>query len=129
MRLLLADDHAVVRDTLKSILRTHLDIEIVGEATNGEEAVRQASQLQPDVVVRDIVMPKLDGIAAAHQMQTLSPQTPIVGLSVHAKSYEVNAMLEAGAFEVISKEKAIEDLIWCGPESRHKCCCSRKPSQ
>jgi two-component system, NarL family, response regulator LiaR len=110
MRLLLVDDHAIVRDTLKNILRSYPDIEIVGEATNGEDAVRKVSQLQPDVVVMDIVMPRLDGIAAAHQIQALSPQTPIIGLSVHAKSYEVNAMLQAGAFEVINKEKAIKDL-------------------
>ena len=110
MRLLLVDDHAVVRDTLKNILRPYADIEIVGEATNGEEAVLKVSQLQPDVVVLDIVMPRLDGIAATHQIKMLSPQIPIIGLSVHAKSYEVNAMLQAGAFEVINKEKAIEDL-------------------
>src|SRR5690348_7979388 len=70
----------------------------------------KVAQLQPDVVIMDIVMPRLDGIAAARQIHTLSPQTSIVGLSVHAKSYEVNAMVQAGAFEVINKERAIDDL-------------------
>ena len=110
MRVLLVDDQSVVRDTLKSILRPYSDVDIIGEATNGEEAVLKVSQLQPDVVIMDIVMPRLDGIAAAREIQTASPQTPIVGLSLHAKSYEVNAMLEAGAVEVINKEKAVDEL-------------------
>jgi|KBSMisStandDraft_5_1062788.scaffolds.fasta_scaffold16426_2 DNA-binding NarL/FixJ family response regulator len=110
MRVLLVDDQSVVRDTLRSILRPYSEVDIVGEATDGEEAVVKVAQLQPDVVIMDIVMPRLDGIAAARQIHTVSPQTPIVGLSLHAKSYEVNAMVQAGAFEVISKERAIDDL-------------------
>jgi len=110
MRVLLVDDQSVVRDTLRSILRPYSDVDIVGEASNGEEAVIKVNQLHPDVVVMDIVMPRLDGIAAARQIQTVSPLTPIVGLSLHAKSYEVNAMVQAGAFEVINKERAIDDL-------------------
>ena len=100
MRVLIVDDQALVRDTLRSILRSHQEVDIVGEATDGEEAILKVAQLQPDVVIMDIVMPRLDGIAATRQIHTVSPQTPIVGLSLHAKSYEVNAMVQAGAFEV-----------------------------
>jgi DNA-binding NarL/FixJ family response regulator len=110
MRVLLVDDQALVRDTLKSILRPYSEVDIVGEATDRQEAIVKVAQLQPDVVIMDIVMPRLDGIAAARQIHTVSPQTPIVGLSLHAKRYEVNAMVQAGAFEVIHKERAIDDL-------------------
>lgn len=101
---------SVVRNTLRSILRPYSELYIVGEATDGEDAVIKVAQLQPDVVIMDIVMPRLDGIAAARQIHTVSPQIPIVGLSLHAKSNEVNAMVQAGAFDVINKERAIDDL-------------------
>ena len=110
MRLLLVDDQTLVRQTLKGILRPHQHIEIVGEASDGEEAVIQAAQLQPNVVVMDIVMPRLDGIGATRFIKHALPQVAIVGLSLYAKSYEVNAMLQAGASEVIHKERAVEDL-------------------
>ena len=110
MRLLLVDDQTLVRQTLKGILRPHQNIEIVAEASDGEEAVAKATQLQPSVVVMDIIMPRLDGIAATRLIKNASPQMAIVGMSLHAKSYEVNAMLQAGASEVIHKERAVEDL-------------------
>jgi DNA-binding NarL/FixJ family response regulator len=110
MRLLLVDDQTLVRQTLKSILEPYPNIEIVGEASNGEEGVAKAAQLQPTVVIMDIVMPKLDGIGATRLIKNTLPQMAIVGLSLYAKSYEVNAMLEAGASEVIHKERAMEDL-------------------
>src|SRR5688572_19862953 len=110
MRVVLVDDQSVVRDTLRSILRPYSEVDIVAEATDGEDAVIKVAQLQPDVVIMDIIMPRLDGIAAARQIHTVSPQIPIVGLSLHAKSYEVNAMVQAGAFDVINKERAIDDL-------------------
>ncbi len=110
MRLLLVDDQTVVRQTLKGILQPYQNVEIVGEASDGEEALAKACQLQPSVVVMDIIMPRLDGIAATRLIKNACPQMAIVGLSLHAKSYEVNAMLQAGASEVINKERAVEDL-------------------
>jgi len=110
VRLLIVDDHALVREGLKSTLRSYPNIEIVGEASNGEEALLTVSQLKPTVVVMDIVMPRLDGIASTRILKTLYPQIAVVGLSVHAKAYEINAMLEAGAFQVITKDNAVHEL-------------------
>ena len=110
VRLLIVDDHAMVREGLKNTLKSYTNIDMVGEASNGEEAILIIPQLKPTVVVMDIVMPKLDGIAATRMLKTLYPKIAVVGFSAHAKSYEINAMLEAGAFEVISKDKAAHDL-------------------
>jgi DNA-binding NarL/FixJ family response regulator len=110
VRLLIVDDHAMVREGLKNTLQSYPNIDIVGEASDGEEALLTVSQLKPTVVVMDIVMPRLDGIASTRMLKTLYPQIAVVGLSVHAKSYEVNAMLEAGAFQVITKDNAVHDL-------------------
>src|SRR4030095_12516532 len=101
VRLLIVDDSALVREGLKSTLQSYPDIHIVGEASNGEEALLTVSQLKPTVVLMDIVMPRLDGIASTRMLKTLYPQIAVVGLSVHAKTYEINAMLEAGALQVI----------------------------
>ena len=110
VRLLIVDDSALVREGLKSTLQSYSDLDIVGEASNGEEALLTVSQLKPTVVVMDIVMPRLDGIASTRMLKTLYPQIAVVGLSVHAKPYEINAMLEAGAFQVITKENAVHEL-------------------
>ena len=110
VRLLIVDDHAMVREGLKNTLKSYTNIDMVGEASNGEEAILIIPLLKPTVVVMDIVMPKLDGIAATRMLKTLYPNIAVVGFSAHAKSYEINAMLEAGAFEVISKDKAALDL-------------------
>jgi len=110
LRVLIVDDHALVRETIKTTLHSYPNIEIVGEVSNGEEALLIVSQLKPTVIVMDIVMPRLDGIASTRLLRTLYPQIAVVGLSAHAKSYEVNAMLEAGAFQVITKDNAAHDL-------------------
>jgi DNA-binding NarL/FixJ family response regulator len=110
LRVLIVEDHAMIREGLKSNLRSYPNIDIVGEASNGEEALAKISELQPTVVVMDIVMPRLDGITASRMLKSQYPHIAVVGLSSHAKSYEVNAMIEAGAFEVITKDKAVHDL-------------------
>jgi len=83
---------------------------VVGEAGNGEEAVLSAAKQQPSVIVMDIGMPTLDGIGATRLIKTQYPQMAVVGLSVNAPSYHVDAMLKAGAFEVLTKEKAVDEL-------------------
>lgn len=110
LRVLIVDDHAMVRQTIKATLQPYVQIEVVGEASNGEEALLMVPQLRPTVIVMDIVMPRLDGIASTRLLKTLYPKIAVVGVSVNAKSYEVNAMLEAGAFQVITKENAAADL-------------------
>jgi|SoiMetStandDraft_5_1073268.scaffolds.fasta_scaffold234397_1 DNA-binding NarL/FixJ family response regulator len=110
IRVLLADDHTVLRYMLRGILKQYPDIDIVGEATNGEDAVLMADKLQPAIVLMDINMPKLDGIEATQRIKANSIQIAVVGLSVHGEGYATDAMLRAGAVAVISKERAIEDL-------------------
>jgi DNA-binding NarL/FixJ family response regulator len=106
-----ADDHAIVRDGLAALLRTHPDIEIVGMAASGSEAVDQVKQLRPRVVILDISMPNLDGIEAARQIHLALPKTAILMLSMHASMPYVVQALEAGARGYLLKESASEEVI------------------
>jgi DNA-binding NarL/FixJ family response regulator len=110
IRVLIADDHTMVRQGLRAVLQSYANIDVVGEAGNGEEAVVNVRKLQPAVVVMDISMPTLDGIAATRLIKTQYPHVAVVGLSVNAPSYHVDAMLKAGAFDVVTKEKAVDEL-------------------
>jgi DNA-binding NarL/FixJ family response regulator len=110
IRVLLVDDHVIVRQGLRSVLQSYPNLDVVGDASDGEEAVLKVGSLRPSVVVMDIVMPKMDGIAATRLVKTQHPQVAVLGLSVTAHSYHVDAMLKAGAFEVVTKEKAVDDL-------------------
>jgi DNA-binding NarL/FixJ family response regulator len=110
IRLVIAEDHTVLRYTLRSVLKQYPDIEIVGEAANGEDAVLKAVELEPAIVLMDINMPKLDGIAATRRIKAHSSRIAVLGLSVHGDGYSTDAMLTAGAVAVIRKEKTIEDL-------------------
>ena len=110
IRILLVDDHALVRQGLRSALQAYPNIDVVGEAGDGEEAVVSAAQLQPAVVVMDINMSKMDGIAATRLIKTQYPEIVVVGLSVNATAYYLDAMQKAGAFEVLSKDSAVDTL-------------------
>jgi DNA-binding NarL/FixJ family response regulator len=110
IRVLIVDDHIMVRQGLRAVLQSYPNIEVVGEAGNGEEALSSASKLHPNIIVMDIGMPTLDGIGATRLIKTQYPQMAVVGLSVNAPSYQVDAMLKAGAFEVLTKEKAVDEL-------------------
>jgi DNA-binding NarL/FixJ family response regulator len=109
IRLLIADDHPIMRDTLLSILKQYAEIEIVGEATNGEDAVVKAEELQPAIVLMDINMPRLDGIQATQRINANSSQIAVIGLSV-GEQRTLDAMFRAGAVAVVLKERAAEDL-------------------
>ncbi len=110
IRVLIAEDHAALRSTLRSLLEQYPDIEIVGEATNGEDAVVRAEELQPAIVLMDINMPKLDGIAATRRLKANSNRMAVLGLSAHGEGHAIEGMLSAGAVAVVSKERAGEDL-------------------
>jgi two-component system, NarL family, response regulator NreC len=86
IRILLADDHAVVRQGFKLILGAQPDMEIVGEAGNGREAVELAEKLRPDVAVVDVAMPELNGIEATRRMGEVTPRTRVLALSMHKDS-------------------------------------------
>jgi DNA-binding NarL/FixJ family response regulator len=109
-RVLIAEDHTVLRHTLCSVLKQYPDIEIVGEATNGEDAVLITEELQPAIVLMDINMPKLDGIEATKRIKAKSNRIVVLGLSAHGDGYAIDAMLRAGAVAVVPKERATEEL-------------------
>ena len=97
IRVLLADDHAMMRDGLKALLSASPDISVIAEVSNGREAVRRAEELRPDVVVMDVAMPELNGIEAARMLRDRCPETRIVILSMHSSSEHVFRAFEAGA--------------------------------
>jgi DNA-binding NarL/FixJ family response regulator len=110
IRVLIADDHVMVRQGLRAVLQSYPNIDVVGEAGNGEEAISSVAKLRPTIVVMDIGMPNLDGIGATRLIKMQYPQIAVLGLSVNAPTYHVDAMLKAGAFDVITKEKAVDEL-------------------
>src|SRR5213076_2543123 len=97
IRVLLVDDHGVVRRGLRGYLELLDDIEVVGEAENGLRAVEQSAELNPDVILMDLVMPQLDGIGAIGRIKTAQPQVQIVALTSFIEEDKVTAALEAGA--------------------------------
>ena len=109
-RVLVVDDESLVRRILKQILASYQDLELVGEASNGEEAIAAVAKLQPDIVVMDIRMPALDGIAAAREIRVKYPRVKIIGLSEYATGYNTEAMERAGAVGVYLKSMALEEL-------------------
>lgn len=107
---LLVDDHTFVRQGVRSALEAYPNIDVVGEAGDGEEAIVSAAKLKPSVVVMDINMSKMDGITATRLIKTQHPEIVVVGLSVNANDYYLDAMQKAGAFEVLSKDSAGDTL-------------------
>jgi PAS domain S-box-containing protein len=110
-RILIVDDHALVREGLALQIRQQPDLEIVGEAEDGETAVLLAKQLQPDVVTMDLSLPGIDGVEAARQIHAALPATRIIGLSMFEETRQAKAMREAGAVAYISKTASIETLL------------------
>lgn len=106
-----ADDHAIVREGLVTLLAAQPDIEIVGTAANGREALAQVLRLQPKVVILDISMPELDGIETTRQILAKLPNTSVVILSMHSSAQHVFHALEAGARGYLLKESAAKEII------------------
>lgn len=110
IRVLLVDDHAMVRQGLRSVLEQYEDVMVVGEAGNGKEAVDQVDALHPSVVVMDINMPEMNGIEATAAIKARYPDISVIGLSVQAGGANEEAMKKAGAATLLTKEAAVEDL-------------------
>ncbi len=110
IRVLLADDHQIVRDGLRSLLAKQMDIEVVGEAENGREALERARELRPDIVVMDIGMRELNGIEATRQVLQEVPGTSVIALSMHSDRRYVVDMLSAGASGYLLKDSAFDEL-------------------
>ena len=110
-RILLADDHTIMRSGLRLLLEQQEDFQVVGEAEDGRQAVAMAEQLHPNVAVLDIGMPNLNGIEAARQIMASSPDTAIVILSMHSDESYVMRALKSGAKAYLLKDSAEADLI------------------
>jgi DNA-binding NarL/FixJ family response regulator len=111
IRLLLAEDHTVLRQGLARLLGQEADIEIIGEAPNGEVAVKLAAQVHPDVILMDMGMPKMDGIEATRRIHSNFPDVRIIGLSMYDEMERAEFMLAAGASLYLSKTSPAQDLI------------------
>jgi NarL family two-component system response regulator LiaR len=111
IRVLIADDHVVVRKGIRALLATEPGIAVVGEATDGAEAVRAAAELSPDVILMDIVMPAVDGIEAVRRIMAAQPGSRILVLTSFATDDQIFPALKAGALGYLLKDTGPEDLV------------------
>jgi two-component system response regulator NreC len=111
IRVLIADDHTLVREGLRALLEGQGGFEVVGEASNGREAIERAVQLRPDVVLMDIGMPEVDGLAATRRITRLNPAIRILVLTVHETEDYFFRVLEAGAHGFLVKDAAATELV------------------
>jgi two-component system, NarL family, response regulator NreC len=111
IRLMLVDDHEVIRVGLKTFLQSQADFEVVAEAGNGKEAVDRAMESKPDVILMDITMPGIDGLEATRRLRVLCPNCLVLALTVHDDKQYLMQMLAAGASGYITKQAAAEELV------------------
>jgi DNA-binding NarL/FixJ family response regulator len=111
VRVLVADDHAILRQGIKSMLEARLGWQVVGEAANGREAVEKAARLKPDIVLLDITMPELNGIEATRQILKVAPEAQILILTMHESEKTMREVLQAGARGYVLKSDAPGDLL------------------
>lgn len=110
-RILIVDDHEIVRHGVRSILDDRPDWEVVGEAANGEEAIKAVSELQPDIVILDITMPVMSGLEAASRIRSMGLQCPVLIFSMHESDSLAGDVREAGAQGFVQKSRAARDLV------------------
>ncbi len=110
MKVILADDHTIVRQGLRSLLEAKLGVEVMGEASDGREALALIEKLQPDLIILDIAMPGLNGLEALQQIQVLYPQVKVIILSMHVEENYVSRALRLGASGFVYKGSAFDDL-------------------
>ena len=111
IRVLLVDDHPVVRSGIRGLLEKAIDIELVGEASNGEEGLRMVKETHPDVLLLDMELPDIQGVQVARQVQLFHPEVKILALSAHDDAVYVRELLESGAAGYLMKEEAPEAIV------------------
>jgi DNA-binding NarL/FixJ family response regulator len=110
IRVLVVDDHKIIREGLRLLFAVQPDLELVGEAGNGKEALAMYGELRPDVVVMDVGMPETDGAQATVALLARHPETKVIALSMHSDCYYINLMRDAGAVGYVLKDEAFEKL-------------------
>ncbi len=110
-KVLIADDHGIVREGLRSLIENESDMTVVGEADSGRAAVQLAGKLAPDVVIMDVSMPDLNGMEATRQIMKATPDAKVVALSMHSDKRFVGGMLSAGACAYLLKDCAFDELV------------------
>ncbi|MBL9102396.1 MAG: response regulator transcription factor [Myxococcales bacterium] len=111
LRVLLADDHPVVRSGLRAMIEALPDMAVVGEASDGESAVRQTAMVRPDVVVMDVSMPGMNGVEATRELHRRCPEVRVVALTAHEDRGYLQQLMAAGAAGFVLKRAAVEDLV------------------
>jgi DNA-binding NarL/FixJ family response regulator len=111
IKILLADDHTIVRQGIARLLEDHAEFRVIGEAVNGNEAIEKSVLLKPDVVIIDIAMPLLNGIEAARRIRKQLPQVKIIILSMYAQEHYIHELLEAGISGYLLKDSSGRDII------------------
>lgn len=111
LKVLLVDDHKIVRDGLRSLIETETDMRVIAELEDGRSAVALVAKLSPDIVVMDVSMPTLNGIEATRRILESDPGIKILGLSMHADKHYVGRMLAAGACGYLTKDCAFDELV------------------
>ena len=109
-RVLLVDDNAAIRTELRLLLEEHTDLQVVGEASDGEEAMVLAERYRPDVTLMDIGLPRVNGVEATRHIMKILPQSMVIGISSLYHPHSYNAMMAAGAVAFVRKEDAVEAL-------------------
>lgn len=111
IRVLLADDHTILREGIRALLDDQADIEVIGEAEDGQSTVKMVAKLKPDVVIMDIAMPLLNGLEATRQIQRDYPQVKVLILTMHENEEYIRQVLAAGALGYVLKDAAARDLL------------------
>ncbi len=119
MRVLIADDHPAMRHSLAQALQLESGMEVIGEASDGGSAVQMARRLRPDVVLMDVVMPRLNGIEATRRITQECPDVRVIGLSVHDSKAYADRMLRAGACAYLLKDCEMADLVQAVEAATH----------
>ncbi|MCF8367664.1 MAG: response regulator transcription factor [Bacteroidales bacterium] len=111
IQILLADDHQILRDGLRNVIEKSTHLKVIGEASDGREAVKLCYQLKPDVVVMDVAMPGLNGVEATRQILLENPDMKIIALSMHSNKRFISGMFKAGAYGYLLKDSDSDELI------------------